>query len=57
MAKDVTLHLAKIPVDDDEALLETIKKMAKNITGEEPTAEDIAAARKTLGLPAEQADA
>ena len=57
MAKDVTLHLAEVPADDDEKLLETIVTMAKNITGKEPTAEDIAAARKTLGLPAESADA
>jgi hypothetical protein len=54
MAKDVTLHLAKLPMDDDEALLETVIQMARNIIGKEPTAEDIAAARKTLGLPAKR---
>jgi hypothetical protein len=54
MAKDVTLHLAKLPIDDDEALLETVIQMARNITGKEPTAEDTAAARKTLGLPAKK---
>jgi hypothetical protein len=52
MAKDVTLHLMKAPLDDDEALLEAVIQMARNIIGKEPTAEDTAAARKTLGLPA-----
>jgi hypothetical protein len=52
MAKDVTLHLSKLPMDDDEKLLETLKQMARNITGKEPTAEDTAAARKTFGLSA-----
>jgi hypothetical protein len=52
MAKDVTLHLAKLPMDDEQKLLETVIQMARNITGKEPTAEDTAAARKTLGLPA-----
>jgi len=52
MARDVTLHLAKLPMDDNEALLETVIQMARNITGKEPTEEDIAAARQTLGLPA-----
>jgi hypothetical protein len=41
-------------VDDAEALLETIKQIFRNITGKEPTAEDTAAARKTLGLPAKR---
>ncbi len=33
-------------------LLETVIQMARNITGKEAIAEDIAAARQTLGLPA-----
>ncbi|HAF24858.1 MAG TPA: hypothetical protein DCK93_18460 [Blastocatellia bacterium] len=42
----------KVPLDDNEALLEAVIQMARNITGKEPIAEDIAAARKTLGLSA-----
>ena len=35
MAKDVTLHLSKLPMDDDEKLLETLKQMARRLpTGE-----------------------
>lgn len=48
--EDVTLHLAKVPTDDED-LLELLVTMARNITGEEPTDEDIAAAREDLGLP------
>jgi len=35
MAKDVTLHLSKLPMDDDEKLLETLKQMPRKLpTGE-----------------------
>ena len=55
-AETVTLHLAEVP-DDDEALLENLTQLARSITGEDPTDEDIAAARETLGLPAKEATA
>jgi len=50
--RKVILHLAKMPVDDAEATFETIMKMFRSIAGKDPTPEDRAAARKTLGLPA-----
>jgi len=35
MAKDVTLHLSKLPMDDDEKLPETLKQMPRKLpTGE-----------------------
>jgi hypothetical protein len=46
----VDLHLAMIP-DDPNGRLETCLNLYRKLTGKEPTAEDIAAARRTLGLP------
>jgi hypothetical protein len=46
--EDVTLHLAKVPTDDED-LIELLITMARNITGEDPTDEDIAAAREEIG--------
>jgi hypothetical protein len=37
--------------DDKEALLEWVAMVCRRITGKEPTPEEIAASRRTLGLP------
>lgn len=37
--------------DNKEALLEWVLMVSRRITGKEPTPEDVAAARRTLGLP------
>ena len=50
MTRKVDLHLAKIP-HDAKSQLEVCLDLYRKLTGKEPTAEDVAAARRTLGLP------
>ena len=48
MGRKITLHLARIPIDDPEAVLQTVIKMGWNLSGREPTAQEIDEARKIL---------
>jgi hypothetical protein len=48
---DIVLHLAAVPVDDKEATLKICADMYRLITGKDPTPEDTAESRRTLGLP------
>lgn len=40
--------------DDGEALLRWVLMVSRRVTGNEPTPEEIVAARRTLGLPASE---
>jgi len=57
MAKDTKLYLAKLPFDDREALLNVVIEMARQMTGKEPTEDDIAKAREILGADHPKPDA